>query len=112
MKIISWNVNGLRAVHKKGLFVPFVKKYQPDIICLKETKAEQGQAELRGNLPLSNKSARHFFRLSRLFEHLYARQCALQEILQHSAAARRKKSEFFLRDSTGFYRCDRDRKST
>ena len=46
MKIISWNVNGLRAVHKKGLFVPFVKKYQPDIICLQETKAEQGQAEL------------------------------------------------------------------
>ena len=46
MKLVSWNVNGLRAVHKKGLFVPFVKKYQPDIICLQETKAEQGQAEL------------------------------------------------------------------
>ena len=44
--MVSWNVNGLRAVHKKGLFVPFVKKYQPDIICLQETKAEQGQAEL------------------------------------------------------------------
>jgi len=46
MRIISWNVNGLRAVHKKGLFVPFVKKYQPDILCLQETKAEQGQAEI------------------------------------------------------------------
>lgn len=39
MKIISWNVNGIRAVHNKGLFVPFVKKYKPDILCLQETKA-------------------------------------------------------------------------
>ena len=46
MKIISWNVNGIRAVHKKGLFLPFVEKYKPDIICLQETKAEQGQAEI------------------------------------------------------------------
>ena len=46
MKIISWNVNGLRAVHKKGLFVPFVEKYKPDIICLQETKAQQHQSEV------------------------------------------------------------------
>ena len=46
MKIISWNVNGIRAVHKKGLFVPFVKKYKPDIICLQETKAEHNQSEV------------------------------------------------------------------
>lgn len=46
MKIISWNVNGIRAVHKKGLFVPFVAKYKPDILGLQETKAQQGQAEL------------------------------------------------------------------
>ena len=44
MRLISWNVNGLRGLHKKGLFVPFVKKYQPDILCLQETKAEKGQA--------------------------------------------------------------------
>jgi exodeoxyribonuclease III len=44
MKIFSWNVNGIRSVHKKGLFVPFIQKYQPDILCLQETKAEQGQA--------------------------------------------------------------------
>ena len=44
MKLISWNVNGIRAVHKKGLFVPFVQKEKPDVICLQETKAEQGQA--------------------------------------------------------------------
>lgn len=44
MKIISWNVNGIRAVHKKGLFLPFIEKYKPDVLCLQETKAEQGQA--------------------------------------------------------------------
>lgn len=43
---MSWNVNGIRAVHKKGLFVPFVEKYQPDILCLQETKAEQHQSEV------------------------------------------------------------------
>ena len=46
MKLISWNVNGLRAVHKKGQFLPFVQKYKPDMLCLQETKAEQGQAEV------------------------------------------------------------------
>jgi len=46
MKLISWNVNGIRAVHKKGLFLPFIKQCKPDILCLQETKAEQGQAEI------------------------------------------------------------------
>ncbi len=44
MKIISWNVNGIRSVIKKDIFVPFMDKYQPDILCLQETKAEKGQA--------------------------------------------------------------------
>lgn len=46
MKIFSWNVNGLRAVLKKGAFQEFLAKYDPDIICLQETKAKQGQAEV------------------------------------------------------------------
>lgn len=46
MRIISWNVNGIRAVHKKGLFLPFLKKYKPDVLCLQETKAQEGQAEI------------------------------------------------------------------
>ncbi len=46
MKLVSWNVNGIRAVVKKGTFQEFVKDYKPDIICLQETKAERGQAEL------------------------------------------------------------------
>jgi len=46
MKIISWNVNGIRAVHKKNLFMPFIENYQPDILCLQETKAKQDQSEV------------------------------------------------------------------
>ncbi len=46
MKIVSWNVNGIRAVHKKNLFVPFVEKYRPDIICLQEAKAEKHQSQI------------------------------------------------------------------
>lgn len=46
MKIISWNVNGIRAVHRKGLFLPMIEKYQPDIICLQEIKAQQHQSEV------------------------------------------------------------------
>ncbi len=46
IKIYSWNVNGIRAVTRKELFVPFVAKEQPDILCLQETKAQQGQAEI------------------------------------------------------------------
>ena len=46
MKIYSWNVNGIRAVVKKGTFQSFVKEHKPDILCLQETKAERGQAEI------------------------------------------------------------------
>lgn len=46
MRIASWNVNGIRAVHRKGLLLPFLKKYDPDILCLQETKAEQHQSEV------------------------------------------------------------------
>lgn len=46
MRIASWNVNGIRAVHKKGLFTKFVDELRPDIICLQETKAEQHQSEV------------------------------------------------------------------
>ncbi len=46
LKLYSWNVNGIRAVHNKGLFLPFIQTHNPDILCLQETKAEQGQAEI------------------------------------------------------------------
>lgn len=42
MKIISWNVNGIRAVEKKG-FVEWLLSTDADFICIQETKAQQGQ---------------------------------------------------------------------
>lgn len=44
--IASWNVNGIRAVNKKGLFKPFLEQIKPDILFLQETKAEQHQSEV------------------------------------------------------------------
>jgi len=44
MKIISWNVNGIRAIAKKDFFEDF-KKLNPDIICLQETKAQEEEVE-------------------------------------------------------------------
>lgn len=44
MKIYSWNVNGIRAVDRKGLFEPFIEKHKPDILCLQETKAHESQS--------------------------------------------------------------------
>jgi exodeoxyribonuclease-3 len=43
MKIVSWNVNGIRAVVKKGAWAPFMQKTQADIILLQETKAQPEQ---------------------------------------------------------------------
>jgi len=40
MRILSWNVNGIRAVHNKGLFLPLFKD-SPDIVCVQETKAQE-----------------------------------------------------------------------
>lgn len=45
MKLISWNVNGLRACLGKG-FMDFFNLAQADIFCLQETKMQQGQAQV------------------------------------------------------------------
>ena len=45
MKLISWNVNGLRACVGKG-FLDFLKAESPDAICLQETKMQRDQAEI------------------------------------------------------------------
>ena len=44
MKLVSWNVNGLRAVLKKG-FEDFFYKIDADIFCIQETKMQEGQIE-------------------------------------------------------------------
>lgn len=45
MKLISWNVNGLRACMQKG-FMDFFRQVDADIFCLQETKLQAGQVEL------------------------------------------------------------------
>jgi exodeoxyribonuclease-3 len=42
LTLLSWNVNGLRAVYKKG-FVDWMREAQPDILCIQETKAHPEQ---------------------------------------------------------------------
>ncbi|MCT4591935.1 MAG: exodeoxyribonuclease III [Candidatus Gracilibacteria bacterium] len=44
MKITSWNINGLRAIHKKG-FVDFLNQDKSDIYCLQEVKAQKDQIQ-------------------------------------------------------------------
>ncbi|HVC36543.1 MAG TPA: exodeoxyribonuclease III [Candidatus Dormibacteraeota bacterium] len=47
MTIYSWNVNGIRAVIKKNLLLPFIEAEQPDILCLQETKARPEQIDVQ-----------------------------------------------------------------
>src|SRR3989338_5672585 len=42
MRLISWNVNGIRAIQKKG-FMEWLHKESPDILCLQETKGHPEQ---------------------------------------------------------------------
>ncbi|MDP3387693.1 MAG: exodeoxyribonuclease III [Eubacteriales bacterium] len=44
MKIYCWNVNGIRAIQKKG-FLKWISQEQPDILCLQETKAQKDQLD-------------------------------------------------------------------
>ena len=46
MRLFSWNVNGIRAVINKGEFASFLQTYDPDILCLQETKAARDQVEI------------------------------------------------------------------
>lgn len=45
MKLVSWNVNGLRACVTKG-FMDYYQESQADIFCLQETKLQAGQIEM------------------------------------------------------------------
>ena len=44
MKLVSWNVNGVRAALKKG-FLDYMEKVDADVICLQETKAHPGDVQ-------------------------------------------------------------------
>jgi exodeoxyribonuclease-3 len=44
LRLLSWNVNGIRAIQKKG-FIDWLKNENPDILCLQETKAHPDQLD-------------------------------------------------------------------
>ncbi len=46
IKLFSWNVNGIRAVERKGLWKEFLDKNKPDILCLQEIKANPEQIDI------------------------------------------------------------------
>lgn len=58
MNIISWNVNGIRAIVKKDFFKT-IKELNPDIICLQETKAQDIEVK-KALLPLANNYKMYF----------------------------------------------------
>jgi exodeoxyribonuclease-3 len=46
VKIVSWNVNGIRALLNRDLLRPFVTAYDPDVLCFQEIKAQPAQVRL------------------------------------------------------------------
>jgi exodeoxyribonuclease-3 len=62
IKIFCWNVNGIRAIEKKG-FHKWIKKASPDVLCLQETKAQEDQLE--DSLKKIDKYSAYFFSAER-----------------------------------------------
>ena len=60
MRILSWNVNGIRAVEKRG-FLDWFLKEAPDVLCLNETKAEPGQLSPKLINPQTEKNSYHSY---------------------------------------------------
>jgi exodeoxyribonuclease-3 len=46
VNIVSWNVNGIRALLQRNLLSPLMAAYDPDVLCLQETKAHPAQVRL------------------------------------------------------------------
>lgn len=58
IQLFSWNVNGIRAVSKKGALKEFFDKHDPDILCLQETKANEEQ--IKAEVEINERFAKHF----------------------------------------------------
>lgn len=78
MKMISWNINGLRASLKRG-FIETFREIDADIFCLQEIKMEQGQAELDmpGYLEYWNSAQRKGYAGTAIFTKKAPRNAAL-----------------------------------
>ena len=86
MKLVSWNVNGLRSVCNKG-FVDFVRNERPDVLCLQETKLP-AEDEIGPN-PLADSHAVHYCSASKkgysglaTFLSLTKKECSTTDVRQ------------------------------
>ena len=61
MKIIAWNVNGIRAITKKVNFNDFLQKYNPDIFCMSEIKVSCPFVDLKEKLKNDIKGYKYRF---------------------------------------------------
>ncbi|MDR0655960.1 MAG: exodeoxyribonuclease III [Treponema sp.] len=59
MRILSWNVNGIRAVQKRG-FASWLREESPDMLCIQETKARPEQLDEELIKPLDKKGKTYF----------------------------------------------------
>lgn len=57
--LISWNVNGIRAIEKKG-FIQWLAQTSPDLLCIQETKAHKGQLNPELINPIDANGAKYF----------------------------------------------------
>lgn len=78
MKLVSWNVNGLRACMNKG-FIDFFGAVDADIFCLQETKMQQGQAdiELEGYEEYWNSAAKKGYSGTAVFSKIKANSVSI-----------------------------------
>lgn len=59
MKIIAWNVNGIRALNNKGILMEYLDKHQPDIFCMGETKLSLPDEKTKYELNEKNKEYKY-----------------------------------------------------
>jgi len=79
LRIISWNVNGIRACLKKG-FEDFVREYDPDILCLQEIKADAAEfAKLEFTFPYiyANSAEKKGYSGTAVLSKIPAEECVL-----------------------------------
>lgn len=62
LQLYSWNVNGIRAVDKKGSLITFLEQHDPDILCLQEIKANQDQ--INETLSIGETLQKYYFQIN------------------------------------------------
>jgi exodeoxyribonuclease-3 len=75
LRIVSWNVNGLRAILRKN-FYEMIGKLQPDMLCLQEIKVDEGaipENELPGSIKICNSAVRKGYSGAAIFSKMQSK---------------------------------------